>query len=220
MKKFLKAILVIIVLLVTWITADWHWPVKKSIHEFNPDIVAELDTKMWRSYYGKQPVKMFFQFAGLLRTEFHAPFWRSNIMAYYASKAAFVFKNGKNQQDYEKALPYLDIYYTQLHRISKEDFNIKQAAATELEWWIVHRDKKQYTYNDLQLALQKNISSLFSMHDTAFKRYAYYRTIAMQLRDEKQLHGGVTEQDWQMIDSDLHQSWNELYAAVNNDQHQ
>jgi hypothetical protein len=220
MRKVFKVVLAIILLLAIWITIEWYWPVKNSIYKFNPNVIAELDTKMWRSYYEKQPVKMFFQFAGLLRNQFHAPFCRSNIMAYYASKAAFVFKKGRNRQDYEKALPYLETYYIQLHRISKEDFNIKQAAATELEWWIVHRHRKQYTYNDLQVALQKNIASVFSMPDTAFKQYAYYRTIAMQIRDEKQLHGGVSEQDWQMISSDLHQSWNELHGAVNSNQHQ
>ena len=141
-------------------------------------------------------------------------------MAYYASKAAFVFKNEKDRQDYEKALAYLETYYTQLHRISKEGFNIKQASATELEWWIIHRDEKLYTYNDLQLAFQKNIASVFSMPDTAFKQYAYYRTITMQIRDDKQLQGGVAEKDWQLIDSNLHQPWNELHAAVNsNHQH-
>jgi hypothetical protein len=215
MKKVLKGALMVILLLAIWITGDWYWPVKKSIHEFNPNTVAELDAKMWRSYYAKQPVKMFFQFAGLLRNQFHAPFWRSNIMAYYGSRAAFVFKKGRDRQDYEKALPYLEKYYTQLHRISIEDFNVKQAASTELEWWIVHRDKRQYTYTDLQLALQRNIASVFAMPDTVFKQYAYYRTIAMQIRDEKQLNGGVTEGDWQMIDADLHQSWTKLFTSIN-----
>src|SRR5947209_3776326 len=156
MKKFLKYLLLVLLIVAVWISVDWYWPVKTSIRQFDPVTVADIDTKMWRSYYAKEQAKVFFELAALLRSQFDAPFWRSNIMAYYAAKAAFVFKEGHNRDDYEKALPYLKKYYTQVHRLSKEGFDINEAARTELEWWIVHRDRKQYSYKDLEKALQNN----------------------------------------------------------------
>src|SRR4051812_38384328 len=114
MKKLLKYLLMILLVLMVWISLDWYWPVKTSIRQFNPVTVADLDTKMWRSYYDKEQVKVFFQLAELLRSQFNAPFWRSNAIAYYAAKAAFVFKEGHGRNDYEKALPYLNKYYTQI----------------------------------------------------------------------------------------------------------
>jgi hypothetical protein len=95
-------------------------------------------------------------------------------MACHAARAAFVFKKGHNRDDYEKALPALEKYYGEIHRLSKDGFDINQAAKTELEWWIVHRDKRQYSYHDLQLALQKNAAALYSMPDTVFGQYAFY----------------------------------------------
>src|SRR4051794_40327945 len=107
MRRFLKYLLLALLVLIVWISLDWYWPVKTSIRQFDPVTVADIDTKMWRSYYDKEPVKVFFQLAVLLRSQFEAPFWRSNIMSYEAAKAAFVFKEGHDRDDYEKALPYL-----------------------------------------------------------------------------------------------------------------
>lgn len=214
MKKLFKYFLVICLLLALWITADWYWPVKVAIREFNPQAVGTMDAEMWHSYYARERVKMYFQLTRLLRSEFKAPFWRSNIIAYHAARAAFVFKKGHALNDYEKALPELEKYYREIHRLSKDDFDIDVAAKTELEWWIVHRDKQQYNYNDLQAALQKNVAAIYALPDSVFNRYAFYRTKAMKLRDEDEVRGGVSEKDWQTIEADLVRSWTELYKAV------
>src|SRR4051812_44380926 len=102
MKKLFKYFIVICLLLVMWIAVDWYWPVKTSMREFNPKAVGKMDTEMWHSYYARKRAKMFFQLAGLLRSQFNAPFWRSNIIAYHAAHAAFVFKKGHNRNEYEK----------------------------------------------------------------------------------------------------------------------
>jgi hypothetical protein len=214
MKKFLNYLLFVLLILVLWIGIDCYWPTKTSIRQFDPVTVADIDTKMWRSYYAKEPAKVFFELAALLRSQFDAPFWRSNIMAYDAARAAFVFKEGHNRNDYEKALPYLEKYYTQLHRLSKEDFNISNAARTELEWWIVHRDRKQFSYNDLAKALQNNAAAIYSVPDSLLSGYGIYRTKAMILRDDKAFAGGLTEQDWRTINGYLRLSWQDLHDVV------
>jgi len=71
--------------------------------EFDADEVARLETAMWRSYYEKQRLRLFNQLSELLRTQYHMPLIRSNQVAYYAANAAFVFKDGKERADYEKA---------------------------------------------------------------------------------------------------------------------
>ena len=66
---------------------------------------------MWRSYYDKQRVRLFNQMTELLRTQYHMTPVKSNVVAYYAANAAFVFKEGKQRSDYEKALPDLINFY-------------------------------------------------------------------------------------------------------------
>jgi hypothetical protein len=59
----------------------------------------------------KERVKLFTQLAELLRSQHHLPFATSNAMAYQAARAAFIFKEGKDRSDYEKALPHLVKFY-------------------------------------------------------------------------------------------------------------
>lgn len=214
MKKKLKYFLIVLFVLAGWITADWYWPVKTNIRSFDPVTLADYDTEMWKSYYEKKPLRMFFQLAALLRKQYDAPFWRSNVMAYYAAKAAFDFKKGSSRRDYIKALPNLIKYYEQIWRLSTEGFDIEMAAMAELEWWIVHRDRKVYNYSNLETALQKQMSIIYSQPDSTFRLYAFYRTRAMQVRDEAAAGGSLTEKHWQKIHFDLNQSWKGLFESV------
>lgn len=214
MKK-LKYTLIFLLIITIWIAADWYWPVKSSIRKFHANEVALLDTKMWRSYYAGERISMFLQFAHLLRSQYDAPFWRSYIIAYYGARAAFIFKKGSDYNDYSKALPYLRTFYVQVQRLVTEKLDVEEAAHSELKWWIVHRERNKYSYNDLEKALQKNASAIFGRPDTLFTRYAFFRTKAMELRDRRQLTGGLTQSDWDTIENDLRRSWGHLHMVVN-----
>src|SRR5438874_13272873 len=97
----------VLVLLIGGVLYDLFYPRTPHLREFDPDEVARLETAMWRSYYEKQRLRLFNQLSELLRTQYHMPLVRSNTTAYYAANAAFVFKQGKQRADYEKALPDL-----------------------------------------------------------------------------------------------------------------
>ena len=114
---------VIIVALLLWVGLDLFGPQRADIRRFDPNKVAHLDTVMWRSYYGGNPRELFFQLAELMRRQFHFPLLRSNEVAAHAAKAAFVFKDGHNRTDYEKALPELVKYFQAIQEISKTPFS-------------------------------------------------------------------------------------------------
>ena len=73
---------------------------------------------MWRSYYDHHPVRLLVEMNGLLRTQFHLPFWRSCAAAWYAARAAVIFQKGHSRADYMRALPYLVRYYGVIRRAS------------------------------------------------------------------------------------------------------
>src|SRR5258708_33865337 len=89
---------------------------------------------MWRSYYEKQRLRLFNQLSELLRTQYHMPLVRSNATAYYAANAAFVFKQGKQRADYEKALPDLVKFYRAIRQMSDIPFDCRshRAAGTRV----------------------------------------------------------------------------------------
>lgn len=218
MKKILKkialALLIIVVLLAAWIAFDLYKPHKVDIRQFDADEIARLDTAMWRSYYSRERVRMFSELTEVLEKQYKLPFWRRQLMAFYAAKSAFVFKDGKSRADYEKALPALEKFYSEIRDISTTDFDVKRAAQLELEWWIVHRERKKYQEGDLANALADAASALYNAPKEKFLEYGRFRAEAMKIRDTRAESGGVSEEDWQKIDELLHQSWRSLHNAL------
>jgi hypothetical protein len=208
-------VLLFILVLVAYTAFDLFAPRSSRMRSFDPDEVARLETAMWRSYYARQQVRLYNQLAELLRTEYNLPFIRSNTVAYQAARAAFVFKDGRNRQDYEKALPYLVSFYSSVRKVSDVPFDVDRAARLEVEWWIIHRERASHAPGDLARALAELSSELYQMPAERFAEHARLRAEAMTIRDTKADMGGVTDEDWAEIDRLLHASWRSLKVAVN-----
>ncbi len=205
---------VIIGALLLWAGLDLFGPRRADIRRFDPDEVAHLETMMWRSYYDRNPGELFFQLAELMRRQFHFPLLRSNETATYAAKAAFVFKDGHNRADYERASPYLECYFQAIRDISATSFDVQRAAQLELEWWIVHRDRAKRGYEELARALAEVAAELYQVPPDKLMDYGRYRADAMRIHDTKTAAGGVTEDDWRNIEVNLQASWQSLSKAI------
>ncbi|WP_020605048.1 hypothetical protein [Spirosoma spitsbergense] len=207
----------VLLALIGWVLTDLYVPRKNSIRHFDPAEVARLETAMWQSYYDKRPVLLFWQLAGGLRQQFHAPFWRSFVLAFQATKAAFMFKQGKSRADYQETLPDLVAYYESIQALTVEQFNVPRVAELELEWWIVHRQRDRYSYNDLANALVQTSAALYNQPAGGFAAYGPLRADAMRLCDEAgRQDGGGTEADWQQINIVLNKAWGTLQVVVQN----
>ena len=147
-KIAISVIALVLALLICGVLYDLYFPRTTHLREFDPDEVARLETAMWRSYYEKQRLRLFNQLSELLRTQYHMPLVRSNATAYYAANAAFVFKQGKQRADYEKALPDLVKFYGAIRQMSDIPFDVDRTARLELEWWIIHRQRALHPPGD------------------------------------------------------------------------
>lgn len=214
-RRWIKYVAVLFVALLAWAAYDLYAPRRTSLREFDADEVARLETAMWRSYYSRRRVKLFGELAELLRTQYRLPLLRSNAVAYRAARAAFVFKDGHSRADYERALPDLVSFYQSVRAVSDTDFDVGHAARLELEWWIVHRERRRHAPEDLPHALADLQAEIFRLPAGRFAEHARLRAEAMTIRDDKADAGGVTEEDWRRIDELLRQSWRSLHAAVN-----
>ena len=194
---------------------DLFMPRTSHLRKFDPEEVARVETAMWRSYYGRERFKLFNQLSELLRSQYNLPYLRSKWTAYKAAKAAFVFKDGHNRDDYEKALPQLESFYSDIRKVSDIPFDVARAARLEVEWWIIHRERASHKPDDLAQALANLQAEIFQMPAERFYEHARLRAEAMTIRDTKAVEGGVSEQDWARIDELLHASWRALYDVVN-----
>jgi hypothetical protein len=207
--------LAILVVLLAWIAYDLYGARSTRMRSFDPNEVARLETAMWRSYYSRERVKLFTELSELLRTQYNLPYVRSNVVAYSAAKAAFVFKDGRSRADYEKALPDLRSFYTEIQKVSDVKFDVERASQLELEWWIIHRERKTHKPGDLDRSLADLPAELYGVPAERLMEHARLRAEAMTIRDDKAEAGGVTEEDWAKIDELLHASWQSLWQAVN-----
>jgi hypothetical protein len=193
-------------LIAVWIAYDFAVPGRHDLRDFDPHEVGREETAMWRSYYDHRPVKLFAELATLLRHQFHVPFWRSCLGAFYAARSAVVFQKGHDRAEYEQALPDLVRYYSLIRRASATPFDVDRVAALELEWWIVHRQRDHHPPGDLDRALAQLQAAIYQRPEADFARHARLRAEAMLIRD-----GGG---DWGRIASLLDGSWVSLRDAV------
>jgi hypothetical protein len=216
MKKIIfRSFLLIVVVLVGGVLCDLYFPRTAKMREFNADEVARLETAMWRSYYDKKQVQLFNQLSELLRTQYHMPLVRSNQVAYYAASAAFTFKDGKTEKDFEKALPDLVKFYSAIRKMSDIPFDVDRVARLELQWWIIHRERWKRQADDLPKALAEVQAAIYGVPVDRVMEHGRLRAQAMAIRDTK-ADGGqtMTEEDWTRINELLRQSWRSLADAV------
>lgn len=216
LSKITLIILLLILGVCAWIGWDLYGEHHSNLREFDSNEVARLETEMWRSYYAKERLRLFNQLAELMRTQYKMPFATSNAVAYQAAKAAFVFKEGKKREDYEKALPYLVNFYQAIRDGSDIPFDVNRASKLELEWWIIHRQRDKHKPEDLDRALAELPAELYQAPVESLMEHAKLRREAMTIRDQKAEAGGVTEADWAKIEEILKASWGSLHKAVNN----
>lgn len=216
MKKIVfRSLLLIGALLVGGLLYDLYFPRTAKMREFDPDEVARLETAMWRSYYDKKQLQVFNQLSELLRTQYHMPLVRSNQVAYYAVNAAFTFKDGKTEKDYEKALPDLVKFFSAIRKMSDIPFDVDRVARLELHWWIIHRERWKRQPNELANALAELQAAIYAVPIDRVMEHGRLRAQAMAIRDTKADEGRpMTEEDWAKINDLLRQSWRSLADAV------
>jgi len=207
--------LALIAIVAVWVGEDMLLPRSANIRDFDPDEIGRLETAMWRSYYARERAALFNQLAETLRTQYHLPLVRSNAVAYQAAKAAFVFKDGKKREDYERATPYLVNFYSAINNVSNTKFDVNRAAQLDVEWWIVHRERAKHSTQELDLALAELPAEIYHVPVQDLMEHARLRQEAMTIRDNKAEAGGVTEEDWRKIEDLLHQSYKSLHTAIN-----
>jgi hypothetical protein len=212
--RWRRTILVLFVVLIGYAAADLFWPLHRDLSRFDPIATGTLETKIWRSYYDREHVALFLELAQTLRTQYHFPWLRSYVGAYYGASAAFTFKEGKERSDYEKALPALHTYFSLIRNTGNRDFDVSRTTTLELECWIVHRQRERYPPGALGNAYAEAAASLYRVPTGSTREHGQLRAQAMLLRDAREEAGSVTDADWATIESLLHRSYLSLGHAV------
>jgi len=216
MKRIVfRVIAIVLALLVGALLYDLYYPRTAKMRQFDPNQVARLETAMWRSYYDKKQVQLFNQLSELLRTQYHMPLVRSNQVAYYAANAAFAFKDGKTQADYEKALPELVKFYGAIRKMSDIPFDVDRVASPGIAMVdCSSRALETRSRRAAARARRTSVSYLRSAGRTSVGARPSARGSDEDSRTKAENGAAMTEEDWSKITELLRKSWHSLAVAV------
>jgi hypothetical protein len=109
------------------------------VADFDPDMVARLEASGWKAYYAHDWVRAFLLLVRMDQEQFHIPFPRSLLAAYYTVRASIAFAPA----DHDAALPavreYLRRFYALVAAANRQSYDPDRAGDLELAYWIVHR---------------------------------------------------------------------------------
>src|SRR5205823_8406120 len=109
----------------------------RSMREFRPARLADLEVRMWQAYYGKQRARLFALLVTLLREQYHCSWWTATREGFHLARAATTF--GDLRDHYDVVLPDLETAYAQAKSWTHAEFDPHAVAEAELAWWVARR---------------------------------------------------------------------------------
>jgi hypothetical protein len=110
-----------------------------QVLDFDPDMVARLEASGWKAYYAHDWLRAFLLLVRMDQEQFHIPFPRSLLGAYYTVRASIAFAPA----DHDAALPavrdYLRKFYALVAEVNGQQYDPDRVGDLELDYWIVHR---------------------------------------------------------------------------------
>ena len=186
-----------------------------KIYDFIPAQLAQTETDMWRAYYDRRPWRLFRLSLQLLQEQLAFGLPVALLNGYRMTVAAFVFKRGKQREDYRKALHWLRAFYGSVQKRLSGKWNPHEVAELELEWWIVHRhDFGPNQTAALEKALSELCSMVYHVPEAELEDYAHHRAVAMLISDannQARAKGLPEAPNWTGVQEELELS----YAALN-----
>lgn len=104
--------------------------------DFDPDELARLETRMWKAYYRRQPLRLFVLLVRALRAQANVSWLRAVMASLLLTRAAAGFARASG--DYERFAPDIGRGYRTLGL--PEHIDVEAVARHELRWWVVRRE--------------------------------------------------------------------------------
>jgi len=201
------SVLVAVVALLIWLQDAVSKP---DMSGFDPQEMGRLESGMWRSYYDGRWLQLACQTMEGASGQYRFSWWDGSRSSLHAARAALFFR--KNTDD-PRCLPELDRYYAIISKATGQKFDIRAAAALELEWWKERR--RGITPEDYARTIARATALVYGVPEETVLPAARMRAQAMAYRDARR-DGKMTDADWQEIARQLMLAYASLKEAVTN----
>ena len=187
-----------------------HWGA-----DFDPDRMAALETRMWKAYYRKQPLRLFGLLVLGLREQAGASWPRALAASVFLTKAAAGF--ARTRGDYDRFAPDIARGYRILGLGGGSDLD--EVARWELRWWVVRREIGLAAGEAAGDAITKLYAALYDVPAERVAEAGRLRGVAAEVRDR----GAAADPDgatglgrayWPEVAKLLQDSYRSLKAAI------
>ena len=198
---------VLVVLVLGGYVATTSPPGPRSLRQFEPARLADLELRMWQAYYAKQNVRLFVLLVTMLREQYHYSWATAVREAFHLARAAATFGNARS--NYEQVLPDLDAGYAIARDWLDARFEPQAVARAELAWWVARRIPGQNSPEHGGDLIADSYALLYETPRGRVVRSGRLRAEAAALRDAQ-----AGAPDWTTIGRLLDESYVELHEAV------
>ena len=151
--------------------------------DFEPDRLAELETRMWKAYYRKQPERLYGYLLLGLHEQAHASWPRAVAASLYLTRAAARFGNTFGLVD-----PDDDRFATDIARGYRllglpPDVDAEEVARRELRWWVVRREIGLAAGEAAGEAITRLYAALYGVPESTVAEAGRLRGEAAEIRD-------------------------------------
>jgi len=185
--RWLIAALIAVAAVVAYAAIPRH----ADLTRFDPDEMAQRETAMWRHYYEKRYLPLFYQLYETARRQQGFSPLDSVRIAIAAARAARAFQPTTSRSQAEAAIPDLIDYFRILARAAPVSVDVEDAARTELAWWQARREAVPAVQYGAIIARVSTL--LYGIDNADIRRAALVRAQAMDYRDAHA--AGISEAD-------------------------
>jgi len=187
------------------------WPRAAHLRDFDSDRVAQLETRMWRSYYEQRYAALLVDLYTLSREQYGFSPADSLAIGWYAARAARTFQPSRSREQAQAALPLLERYFAVIRAHGGETFDASEAARIELDWWQLRRENSVPA--DYGRVIARVTTVVFRADNADVVLAGRVRAEMMTYRDERR-EGRMQEADWAYIERELTRSYHALRTGI------
>ena len=177
------------------------------MRRFDAARLADLEVRMWQSYYAKERVRLF----GLLVTMLHEQYrysWATAVTeGFHLARAAATF--GDLKSNYDVVLPDLEAAYARAKSWMDASFDANAVARAELAWWVARRVPGRNSPEQIGSLIAEEYALLYETSPAVVQSAALLRAQAGAVRDAQ-----ASQPDWDRVARLLRESYRELAAAL------
>ena len=184
-------------------------PGARTLRQFDPDRMADLERRMWKAYYAKERVRLFARLVTMLHEQNQYSWATATREGFYLARAAATF--GDARRNYESVLPDLENAYGVAKDWLHAGFDPRAVAQAELACWVARRTPGQDSPERVGSLMADAYALLYEAPRTRVATAALLRARAAALRDAE-----AERPNWAAVGHLLRESYRDLHLALAN----